>query len=110
MVCTLLDKQAMTPEVEGDTPRGRRRREGRQRHTSRIRGLHSQQACLAESGIEGPRDGSCKRERPHAVAMGVGVVMTGRRLAERFTLVILLVLRMGGGVGIIEVRWRRMAE
>jgi hypothetical protein len=42
--------------------------------------------------------------------MGVGVVMTGRRLAERFTLVILLVLRMGGGVGIIEVRWRRMAE
>ena len=104
----------MTPEVEGDTPRRRRRRDDRERREAR--GLHSQRAGIEERGREGPRDWCRKRGRPRAVAMGVRVMMsvrvmmTGMRFAWRLILVILLVMPIDGGVVIIEVEWRRMGE
>ena len=47
---------------------------------------------------------------PREVAVGVGIMMTGRRLGGGLILLILLVMQVYGVVVIVEVRWRGMRE
>src|SRR4029453_1650662 len=57
-----------------------------------------------------PRVWSTSGGKPREVAMGVGMVMTGMRLAGVLIPVIVLVLHVCGVVVIVEVGWTGMGE
>jgi hypothetical protein len=57
-----------------------------------------------------PRVWSTSGGIPREVAMGVGMVMTGMRLAGVLILVIVLVMHVCGLVVIVKVGWTRMGE
>ena len=57
-----------------------------------------------------PRVWRTRGGRPREVAMGIGMVMTGMRLAGVLPLVIVLVMHVCGLVVIVEVGWTCMGE
>ena len=107
---TRLDEEDPTPEGETHMPckRGKGGDMQQRRECDRVFGYQYASIVYERHGL--PLIWRSRGDKPCEVAMGVGMVMTGMRLAGVLIPVILLVMHVCGVVVIVEVGWTGMGK
>jgi hypothetical protein len=107
---TRLDEEDPTPERETHTQEKRGKGVDPQQRWGRDRVRGEPCGDIMYDRHRSPRVRSTRGGKPRAVAMGVGMVRTGMRLAGVLPLVILLMIHVCGLVVIVEVGRTCMGE